>query len=91
MVNAADPDFRLLVRGALETGARFGELAAAKVRDFQNGKLHIAKSKVWPPRDVVLSDEGAAFFASITIGRAGGDRFSCATAGHGESRSRRGR
>lgn len=69
LVNASDPDFRLLVRGALETGARYGELAAAKVRAFQNGKLHIAKSKSGKARDVVLSEDGAAFFASITVGR----------------------
>ena len=48
LVNASDVDFRLLVRGALETGARFGELAAARIRDFQNGKLHIVKSKFRP-------------------------------------------
>jgi integrase len=69
LVNASDPDFRLLVQGALETGARFGELGAARVRDFQSGKLHITKSKSGRARDVVLSDEGAAFFASITVGR----------------------
>jgi integrase len=71
LVNASDVDFRLLVRGALETGARFGELAAARIRDFQNGKLHIVKSKSGRARDVVLSDAGVKFFASITVGRRG--------------------
>jgi integrase len=69
LVNASDPDFRMLVRGALETGARYGELAAARVCDFQNGKMHIARSKSGRARNVVLSDDGAAFFASITVGR----------------------
>ncbi|MFY9769404.1 MAG: tyrosine-type recombinase/integrase [Xanthobacteraceae bacterium] len=69
LVNASNPDFRLLVRGALETGARYGELAAAHVRDFQNSKLHIARSKSGRDRNVVLSDDGAAFFTSITVGR----------------------
>jgi integrase len=69
LVNASDPDFRLLVRGALETGARFGELAGAQVRDFQNGKLHIPRSKSGRSRNVVLSDDGIAFFTSITVGR----------------------
>jgi integrase len=69
LVNAADPDFRLLVRGGLETGCRFGELAAAKVRDYITGKIYIARSKSGHPRSVVLSDQGAAFFASITVGR----------------------
>jgi hypothetical protein len=45
LVNASDPEFRLLVRGALETGARFGELATARVRDYQGGKLRIPRSK----------------------------------------------
>jgi integrase len=44
-----------------------------EVRDFQNGKLHIARSKSGRARDVVLSEDGAAFFASITIGRPAGD------------------
>ena len=70
LVNASDSDFRLLVRGALETGARFAELAAARVRDFQNGKLHIARSKSGRARNIVLSDAGETFFTSITIGRA---------------------
>jgi integrase len=70
LVNAADPDFRALVRGALETGCRFGELAAARVRDYEGGKLYIARSKSGKARSVVLSDAGAEFFASLTIGRA---------------------
>jgi integrase len=70
LVNAADPDFRMLVRGALETGCRVGELIRAQVRDYQNGKLHIARSKSGRPRDVVLSDDGIGFFESITVGRA---------------------
>jgi integrase len=70
LVNASEPAFRALVRGALETGARYGELAGAKVRDFQAGKLHIARSKSGRARNVVLPDAGAAFFASITVGRA---------------------
>ena len=73
LVNASDADFRLLVRAALETGCRFGELAAAKVRDYQNGKLHIARSKSGHARTVVLSDDGAVFFNSVTVGRAAED------------------
>ena len=69
LVNACAPDFRLLVRGALETGCRYGELTRTKVRDFQNGKLHIARSKSGRVRHVVLTADGVAFFTSITIGR----------------------
>jgi prepilin-type processing-associated H-X9-DG protein len=70
LVNASEPAFRALVRGALETGARYGELAGAKVRDFQAGKLHIARSKSGRARNVVLSDAGAACYASLPSGRA---------------------
>ena len=34
LINACSDDFRLLVRAALATGARYGELAALKVGDF---------------------------------------------------------
>lgn len=34
LINASDLDFRNLVRAALATGARYGELAALTVADF---------------------------------------------------------
>ena len=34
LINAADPDFRILVQAALQTGARYGELARLTVTDF---------------------------------------------------------
>jgi integrase len=71
LINAADPNagFRNLVRAALLTGCRYGELCALDVRDFQHGKLYIRDSKSGKPRDVVLSDEGIAFFTQLTVGR----------------------
>jgi integrase len=69
LINAADPDFRLLVRGALETGARYGELIALRCGDYQREKVHVAKSKSGKTRDIILSQQGAAFFDSITAGR----------------------
>lgn len=73
LINAADRDsgFRDLVRAALATGCRYGELCALRVRDFHRGKIAILQSKSGKPRDVVLNDEGAAFFEQITAGRAG--------------------
>jgi integrase len=71
LINGADPDFRPLVKGALLTGCRYGELLAARVRDYVNGKLHVARSKSGRPRDVVLTEEGVAFFAALSVGRAG--------------------
>jgi integrase len=73
LINASDADFRRLVRGALETGARYGELCALLVSDFNrdSGTIAIRQSKAGKPRHVVLTEEGAAFFRSITAGRAG--------------------
>ena len=34
LVNACDPDFRLLVQAALQSGGRYGSLTSARVRDF---------------------------------------------------------
>lgn len=71
LINAADPasGFRDLVRGALTTGCRYGELCALEVRDFAHGKIYIRKSKSGKPRDVELNPEGAAFFEQLTAGR----------------------
>jgi integrase len=75
LINASDSDFRRLVRGALETGARYGELCALLVSDFNrdSGTIAIRQSKAGKPRHVVLTDGGAAFFRSITAGRAGSE------------------
>jgi integrase len=73
LINASDPDFRQLVEGALQTGARYGELVRLKVDDFNPDAVtvHIRRSKSGKARHVVLTDEGAAFFASVTAGRPG--------------------
>jgi integrase len=41
-----------------------------RVRDFAHGKVHVPVSKSGKPRHVVLTEEGAAFFAALTAGRA---------------------
>jgi integrase len=71
LLNACDPDFRLLCRAALETGARHGELVRLRVSDFNadTGMLLIRTSKSNKPRDVVLTDEGQEFFAQVCAGR----------------------
>ena len=40
LINAADPDFRRLVQAALQTGARYGELARLTVADFNSGRRY---------------------------------------------------
>jgi site-specific recombinase XerD len=73
LLNAADGDLRALVQAALQTGARYSELTRLKVLDFDehSGTVGIAKSKAGKPRRVYLTEEGCAFFHSITVGRRG--------------------
>jgi integrase len=73
LINACDPDFRLMVHAALFTGCRYGELCALKVGMWNPdvGTIHIAQSKSGHARNVVLTDEGRAFFREITAGRSG--------------------
>jgi integrase len=75
LINACDPDFRLLVEGALQTGARYGELCRLEVADFNpnSGTIAVRQSKTGKPRHVVLTDEGHAFFERLTAGRAGNE------------------
>lgn len=75
LINAADGEFRRLVQGALQTGARYGELARLTVADFdpQAGAVAVRVSKTGNPRHVVLTDEGGTFFKRICAGRAGSE------------------
>jgi integrase len=73
LINACDSDFRKLVRAALQSGCRYGELARLTVADFNDdvGTLAINVTKTGKPRHVVLTDEGVAFFRQLCAGRAG--------------------
>jgi integrase len=73
LIKAAEDDFRRLVRGALESGARYGELCALRVADFNadSGTLAIADSKSGKPRHIVLSEDGVKFFEALAVGRVG--------------------
>jgi len=76
LTNACDAYFRPLVRAALETGCRYGELTTRlEVQDFNPdaGAMAIRKSKGGKPRHVVLTEEGADFFRQHCAGRAGGE------------------
>jgi len=68
LINACEPDFRQLVRAALLTGCRYGELTKLKNGDF-NGTLHITETKNGKPRHIPLTDEGVTFFEEMTAGR----------------------
>jgi integrase len=73
LLNGSAPDFRKLARGALETGARYGELGRFKVADFNrdSGTITVGSSKSNNVRHIILTEDGTAFFSSITAGRPG--------------------
>jgi integrase len=75
LINACDPDFRPLVRAALLTGCRYGELVRLKVNDFNsgNGTLYINETKNGKPRSIPLTGEGVTFFNQNTAGKLGND------------------
>ena len=75
LINASPPDFRRLVQGALETGARYGELTVLTVADFNpdSGTVAVRQSKSGKPRHIVLTDDGVEFFRALTAGRAGSE------------------
>jgi integrase len=75
LLNGCEPDFRNLVRAALETGARYGEISRLKVGDYNAdvGTVAIRVSKTATPRHVVLTADGVSFFQSLCAGRAGND------------------
>lgn len=71
LINACDSNFRALVRGALLTGARYGELKALKIGDYSsnNHTIFIQDSKSGKPRNIPLNQEGIKFFEQLIIGR----------------------
>ncbi|WP_231940903.1 tyrosine-type recombinase/integrase [Acidihalobacter aeolianus] len=77
LVNACEPDFRLLVQAALYCGARYGELIAASVKDYHPDAkiLMLTHTKNGKPRAVPLTVEGDAFFSRVAAGKEPGSRL----------------
>jgi len=75
LVNACEPAFRNIVRGALLTGCRYSELANMRVVDFNAdaGVVTISESKSGKPRHTVLTTEGQKLFSKLTAGKLGND------------------
>jgi integrase len=73
LINAADLEFRPLVHAALQTGARYGELAKLEVQDFNldAGTVAIRHSKSGKMRHVTFTEEGVAFFRHHCTGHRG--------------------
>jgi integrase len=74
LINAAQGDFRDLVKAALFTGCRYSELGRLRAGDFnpESGTVFVGQSKSGKARRVVLADEGRRFFETLTAGRPGG-------------------
>jgi integrase len=75
IANACDGAFRNIVKGALVTGCRYGELTRMRASDFnaEAGTITVRESKSGKPRHVVLTDEGRALFAGLTAAHVGRD------------------
>ncbi|PBB77912.1 integrase [Mesorhizobium sp. WSM3879] len=83
LVNAASGKFRDLVQAALQTGARYSELARLKREDFNAdvSTLTIRESKSGKARHIILTDEGADLFAQLVRGKNRGDLILTTEAG----------
>lgn len=75
LVNASDADFRPMVRASLLTGARYGELRHAKVKDYdrQSRTVYLVETKNAIARPAYLDDEGTQMLETAIAGKAPGD------------------
>ena len=75
LLNACNADARALAMGALQTGCRYGELAAMRAEDFDPdaGSVFIREPKNGKPRYVPLTAEGRRFFERLAIGKSARD------------------
>ncbi len=71
LVNTCSAEFRPLLRAALLTGARYGELVRLEVGSYNptTAQLFVAPSKSGKPRHIPLNASGVALFAALTTGR----------------------
>ncbi|MES3054603.1 site-specific integrase [Sphingomonas faeni] len=75
LVNASEPEFRPMVLASLLTGARYGELRHAKVKDYdrQSRTVYLMEAKNAHPRPAYLDDEGTQMIETAVAGKAPGD------------------
>ncbi|MDR2561788.1 MAG: site-specific integrase [Holophagales bacterium] len=68
LVDACPDDFGQLVRGALLTGCRYGEMTRVQCKDYDHlsGSVFVAESKSGKPRHVFLTKEGSELFDELT-------------------------
>jgi integrase len=77
LLDGCGGNFRTLVRGALETGCRYGELTKAHVADFHpdGPSLLVRDTKSGKSRHVPLDKQAAKFLTTITTGRAANEHL----------------
>lgn len=77
LLNACPADLRALVRGALLTGCRFGELAAMQTNDYNPDAqtVTVRTAKGGKGRHIPLTEEGDKFIKRLTAGLKGTDRL----------------
>lgn len=73
LVNTCPPDLRSLVRAALLTGARYGELVGIRAQDvnLRGAQVYISPAKSGRSRHVPLNPEGVALFKDLLAGKTG--------------------
>jgi integrase len=83
LLDACNAEFQPLVRAALFTGCRYGELVALKTSDFDaaSGTLYIANPKGGRPRHVPLTAEGRDWFGVWAAAKTGGEPIFTRTGG----------
>jgi integrase len=71
LTKACEPDFQVIVKAALLTGCRYGELTELGVDAFNSDSksIFIEKSKNGGARHVALNDEGVTFFSQLAKSR----------------------
>jgi len=91
LVDACTGDFKDLVRGALLTGCRYGELTQMLCRDYdpKNGTVFVAESKSGKPRHIFLTQEGRKLFDWLTAD-SGPDDFIFTNGEQGPKKASRG-
>lgn len=75
LVKECEPDFRALVRGALLTGARYGELTRLQCGDVNvdAATVHVRESKSGKPRHIALSPAGVSLLSNLVKDKAARD------------------
>jgi len=73
LINGCEQEFRKLVKAALLTGARYGEIITMQCDDYHadSGTVLIREAKNSKPRHIYLTKEGQKFFESVNAGKPG--------------------